>query len=334
MLLRPVFGSPDSARVAPATEGTLSDSVKPSYCSRLSMLFTNSRCCHSAAVVLAVVMATACVDSPLAPPAVPTADVLRVTSANLVNKPPLDNTLEGEAWVCEDGAEPAGPFTFAVSVDGGPATTHSVARGTCVMVHSVPTTGQHFATVSVTENTPAGWTLTGITIESDETDPKYHQPSINPPNASARISHDYGVVITFTNTADAPPPGPRCTLTQGYWKNHGEDWDQVSDGKPFLTTTTFYNSGTSYLAIMGIPPKGGNAYLQLAHQFIAASLNLNGGASGVAEVDAALEGAATYFAGAPAGIPNPGEPTRSQLQGWATTLDDFNNGRTGPGHCD
>ena len=144
------------------------------------------------------------------------------------------------------------------------------------------------------------------------------------------------MVITFTNTADAPPPPPpgNCTLTQGYWKNHEEDWDQASDGKPFLVTTTFYNSATSYLNIMKTPPKGGNAYLQLAHQFIAARLNVNGGASGVAAVDAALAGAATYFAGAPAGIPNPGEPTRSQLQGWATTLDNYNNGRTGPGHCD
>lgn len=171
------------------------------------MLSRNSRCCHSAAAVLAIAIATACVDSPLAPPLVPTSDVLRVTTTTLANKPPLDNTLEGEAWVCEDGAEPAGPFTFAVSVDGGPATTHTVARGTCVMVHSVPTTGSFFATVSVTENVPPDWTLEGITIESDESDQKYYQPSINPPNASARISNDYGVVITFTNARRPNLPG-------------------------------------------------------------------------------------------------------------------------------
>lgn len=176
------------------------------------MLSTNSRCCRGAAAVLAIAMATACVDSPVAPPLIPTSDVLHVTTTTLANKPPLDNTLEGEAWVCEDGAEPAGPFTFAVSVDGGPATTHTVARGTCVMVHSVPTTGSFFATVSVTENVPPDWTLEGITIESDESDPKYYQPSINPPNASARISNDYGVVITFTN---APRPSLPGRMTGG-----------------------------------------------------------------------------------------------------------------------
>ncbi|HEV8362118.1 MAG TPA: hypothetical protein VGQ52_01255, partial [Gemmatimonadaceae bacterium] len=67
--------------------------------------------------------------------------------------------------------------------------------------------------------------------------------------------------------------------------------------------------------------------------YIAAVLNTGGGASGVASVDAAIAGAAAYFAGAPAGIPNPVDPTRSQLLGWATTLDQFNNGVIGPGHC-
>jgi hypothetical protein len=126
--------------------------------------------------------------------------------------------------------------------------------------------------------------------------------------------------------------GPACTLTQGYWKTHGEDWDEVGE-KLFTTTDLFYNSGQGYLAIMNTAPKGGNAYLQLAHQFIAASLNTNGGPSGVAAVDAAMAGAAAYFAGAPAGIPTPSGALRTQLQAWATTLDNYNNGLTGPGHC-
>jgi len=148
------------------------------------------------AAVFGVVLVAACVDSPTAPR--PSLDAQLVT-ATLVNKPALDNTLEGEAWVCEDGAEPAGSFTFAVSVDGGPATNYSVARGTCVLVHPQPI-GKFSATVSVTESVPPGWTLTGTTIESDETNPVYFQPVINPPNASARVSHDFGVVITFNNT--------------------------------------------------------------------------------------------------------------------------------------
>ncbi|MGQ0643501.1 MAG: hypothetical protein ACT4P6_22365 [Gemmatimonadaceae bacterium] len=132
---------------------------------------------------------------------------------------------------------------------------------------------------------------------------------------------------------EEPPTGPSCTLTQGYWKNHEERWDDVGDGMVFLTTDAFYNSGAGNLTVLATPPKGGNAYLQLAHQFIAASLNLNGALSGVAEVDDAMAGAAAYFSGEAAGIPNPSGDIRNQLQAWASVLDNFNNGGIGPGHC-
>lgn len=296
------------------------------------MHYTNLQRYRYSTAALALVVSAACVDSPTMP--TPVSGTLGASVEALANKPPLDNTLQGQAWVCKDGTGPATNFTFAVSVNGGVATNHSIALGTCTLVHSIPTVGTNQAAVSVTEAPPpANWALTSIIIESNSSNTNHYLPVINSPNATARILNDVGVVFTFTNTFTPPPPGPQCTLTQGFWKNHGELWDAVADGKPFLTTTTFYNSGTSYLTIMNTPPKGGNAYLQLAHQFIAASLNVNGGSSGVAAVDAALAGAASYFAGAPAGIPNPVDPTRSQLQAWATTLDDFNNGRTGPGHC-
>jgi len=129
------------------------------------------------------------------------------------------------------------------------------------------------------------------------------------------------------------PGGPSCTLTQGYWKQHPEDWDDAADGRPFLTTDAFYNSGVSNLTIMKMPPKGGNAYEILAHQYIAALLNLNGASAGVAEVDDALAGATDYFLNEVAGIPHPQEPTRSQLISWAATLDNYNRGIIGPGHC-
>jgi hypothetical protein len=129
------------------------------------------------------------------------------------------------------------------------------------------------------------------------------------------------------------PPPPSCTYTQGYWKNSSELWDDAGDGMVFLTSDAFYNSGVSYLTILRLPPKGGNAYELLAHQFIAASLNLNGAFVGIAEVDDAMAGAAAYFSGEPAGIPDPVEPTRSQLISWANTLDEFNRGIIGPGHC-
>ncbi len=282
---------------------------------------------HISAAIVAL-FAIACTDSPVTG-VTPVSDALLAVTG----KPPINQTLEGEAWVCKDGTGPATNFTFAVSVDGGAATNHVVALGTCVQVANFPVTPgqQFFHNVSVTETVPANWAISSIVVESNATNSSLLQTVIAAPNATARLSHDWGLVFTFTNTFT--PPASFCTLTQGYWKTHSEDWDAAGDGKPFVTTDLFYNSGVSYLTILNTPPAKGNAYLILAHQFIAAMLNTEGGASGDANVDAALAAAAAYFAGAPAGIPDPVDPTRAQLIGWADTLDDFNNGLIGPGHC-
>jgi len=162
------------------------------------MRYTNWQRCYIAAA-LGVVLVTACVDSPTGPR--PTLDAQNVT-ANLVNKPLLDNTLEGQAWVCKIGTGSATNFSFAVSVDGGPATDQSIVDGRCVLVHSVPTDVSNFARVSITENVPGDWTLLGILVESEEIDLTPLQSLINLPNANAssRISNDFGVVFIFTNT--------------------------------------------------------------------------------------------------------------------------------------
>lgn len=165
------------------------------------MVTTHLRRIRYGAVAL-LLSAAACVDAPIGP--APATDVLGSVNMSLTNKPPIDQTLEGEAWVCKDGSGPATNFTFAVSVNGGAATNHTVALGTCVQVASVPTNVVNSATISVTEAPPpANWALTSIVIESNSTS---HQPVINPPNASARITHDFGIVVTFTNTFTPPPP--------------------------------------------------------------------------------------------------------------------------------
>jgi hypothetical protein len=148
-------------------------------------------------------------------------------------------------------------------------------------------------------------------------------PSVIPPGSGS---------VTVTNLN---PPSAGCTLTQGYWKNHTGEWNQTSDPNtaPFITSTAFFNSGRTYIVIMNTPPAGGNAYLQLAHQYIAARLNRGEGASAPANVLDAISGATTYFSGAPAGIPNPTGSVRTQLQTWATLLDNYNRGFVGPGHC-
>ncbi len=179
---------------------------------------------------------------------------------------------------------------------------------------------------TVTVGTPAGYAASPSNQGGDSALDSNGSPASVTLATDASIDHtiDFGFVKL---------QGPSCTYTQGYWKNHSEEWD---NGEKYVDAgDTFYNSGKSYLEILNTPPKGGNAYLQLAHQFIAASLNANGtSGSGDSSVDAALAGAAAYFASAPAGIPTPSGSLRTQLQAWATLLDNYNNGLIGPGHCD
>jgi hypothetical protein len=254
-------------------------------------------------------------------------------------------SFQGEIWICKDGNVAGVPFSFDYTVtrqsDGVVVANGSttVPVGQCVMAANVSTeaSGRYVATATETTTLP-DWSLTAIDWAYGANLP--FTPAAPTINLATRtisallLSNDIGVQITFTNSYTPPPPPPvSCTYTQGYWKNHEEDWDA---GEKYADAgDTFYNSGKTYLQILRTPPSGGNAYLQLAHQFIAASLNVNGtSGSGVASVDAALAGAAAYFAGAPAGTPKPSGALKTQLQSWATLLDDYNNGLIGPGHCD
>ena len=114
-----------------------------------------------------------------------------------------------------------------------------------------------------------------------------------------------------------------CTLTQGYWKNHEDSWPAGYDpGDPFI------GSGQNWLEVLQTPPKKGNEYYILAHQYIAAVLNGAKGAATTSDVDAALAGAEDYFDGS-------SSPSRDQVIAWASTLDEYNNGLApgGPPHC-
>jgi len=78
-----------------------------------------------------------------------------------------------------------------------------------------------------------------------------------------------------------------CTLTQGYWKNHPDDWAD-------LANDPFFQTGWTWLQVLKTPPAKGNSYLILAHQYIAAylSVNVNGATApaGLAQAEALLDG--------------------------------------------
>jgi hypothetical protein len=155
-------------------------------------------------------------------------------------------------------------------------------------------------------------------------------------------THDNTATIRETGQSDdarvtvtcKPPPDDGCTLTQGYWKTHSKYGPAPYDSSWALIgeDTAFFLSGKSWYQAINASASGGNAYYILAQQYIAARLNLLAGTSSTSAVDTALAGATAFF--------NTYTPTstltkavRAQALAYAETLDDYNNGRIGPGHC-
>ncbi len=124
------------------------------------------------------------------------------------------------------------------------------------------------------------------------------------------------------------PPDEGCTLTQGYWKNHNKYATTPSQQIPWPISEDTLMCGESWLEILETPPAGDKWYI-LAHQYIAARLNIAKGASTPAAVIAALSAAEALLPGC--SIDPADEATAIAA---AETLDDYNNGLIGPGHCD
>ena len=133
-----------------------------------------------------------------------------------------------------------------------------------------------------------------------------------------------GAISDFCLTVD---DDPGCTYTQGRWKNKNardgvwtEDFDM-----------TFGDCDEGWLDILNTPPKG-NAYYILAHQYIAAYLNVKYFDADTDEIEAEFAAAGEWL-NAYCADSWP-EETRETAIYLSEVLDQFNNGYIGPGHCD
>jgi hypothetical protein len=150
-------------------------------------------------------------------------------------------------------------------------------------------------------------------------------------NDNANTGSDDCVVYFYVECQDG------CTLTHGYWKTHSEfgpapyddTWALLPDG----ASTSFFLSGQTYYEVLWTPPQG-NVYYVLAKQYIAAQLNfLNDASSDDAQT--AFDEATEFFMNTtPADAAALKGRNKRTINSLATTLDDYNNGLIGPGHCD
>jgi hypothetical protein len=126
----------------------------------------------------------------------------------------------------------------------------------------------------------------------------------------------------IVDCAVPPPPTGECPLSQGYWKNHSDAWPVTS-----LTLGNETYTQAELLALLRTPVRG-DASLILAHQLIAAKLNIANG-SDPAPVSATIADADSLLSGFAGKLPyhvRPSSPTGQVMVGDAATLDSYNNG--------
>ena len=129
-----------------------------------------------------------------------------------------------------------------------------------------------------------------------------------------------------------------CTLTQGYWKTHSLRGPAPYDDAwlllgPLGSDTQFLNSSYTWYQLFWTPV-GGNAWINLAHQYMAAYLNLLNGSMAPGPVDTAMANAEALFDAQGAGDTKLTPAEKKKAGKWMTTIGNYNEGVTGPGHCD
>jgi len=137
--------------------------------------------------------------------------------------------------------------------------------------------------------------------------------------------------------------GGGCTFTQGYWKTHGPTDDCLNGNNTnqwpasvvanglLLGTNPVPYTADDLCSIFNTPAQG-NGLVALAHQLIAAELNIANGADS-STIQSTIDAANALIGGLV--IPPVGGDTlpTSATSALTNTLDNYNSGLTGPGHC-
>ena len=184
------------------------------------------------------------------------------------------------------------------------------------------------------------------TISVDAEDPCEFEVA----NLAQFVTNDSGTSGSDTTLVSVTRPdcggeANGCTRTQGYWKTHSiygpapydDTWAQIGEDTPFFSATAS-GGQLSWYGVLWTQPRG-NAYFTLAHQYIAASLNLMSDASASQEVLDAMDAATTLFetyTSAQIGALKGNKAPRPQFLELAELLDRYNNGdpALGASHCD
>ncbi|HEX7023481.1 MAG TPA: hypothetical protein VF187_01575 [Gemmatimonadales bacterium] len=152
---------------------------------------------------------------------------------------------------------------------------------------------------------------------------------------NATTDNDY--TIKSVTTAHEESEG--CTFTLGYWKTHtglgpqADAWPTLPlDGNTKLALGTVHYTKTQLISIFNTAPKG-NGLITLAHQLIAAKLNILNGADDT-DISATITAADALIGSKVVPPVGNGYLSPASVSSLVTALNNFNTGITGPDHCD
>ena len=143
------------------------------------------------------------------------------------------------------------------------------------------------------------------------------------PASPTRVLPRGAILSTSVNAVNGVGEMRRCTFGVGYWKTH--PWPARFD-----PGATFYSTGRRWSDVLNTPPEG-NAFYILAHQFIAAGLNLDQLEPGIRPPEIGtpwrIAEAGYFTAGAHSTF------TRTQVLELAALFESFNEGNRGVPPC-
>jgi hypothetical protein len=239
---------------------------------------------------------------------------------------------DGQVGTADDGIWWNGPSYCGASFSGVPgcATQYNLGPGACVTVQIGDVLFDECGASSECANVPL----------LCDTQYAFRAFAHNVPGGLNKSDFTATLFCSTASCGGGDTGG--CTFTQGYWKTHGPiPTGNNSDVWPtcaVVVGSTTYNVdnnplNTDALAVLAIfNSSGGNNLLALAHQVIAAQLNKCSGASSTAAVDQAIVDANNLIA--IYGLNTAPSAADKILAGaLTTTLTDYNEGTTGPGHC-
>lgn len=233
--------------------------------------------------------------------------------------------------VCPFGPNPKADF----SLPGTPSITYVDAEADLTDLLACPS---GFTCSPISHS----WHLTGstvlnysLTVTNSSAPCNTHTPLVN--TATLQES-DSGTTHTASATVDlyTGPCAAGCTRTIGYWKTHPAHitpllpvWLGTAGGAQSMNVTSA-DQAVILLNMSGDPSNGIN---KLYAQELAAKLNIAAGADPSA-VSSTLAAADSFLATHDASSwANLSKAEQAQVLGWMTTLDNYNNGLIGPGHC-